>query len=37
MREPFAAFIEKELKPEIPPVGNDDIPMRDEIELEMVL
>ena len=27
----------RELKPEIPLVGNDGIPLRDEIELEMVL
>jgi hypothetical protein len=27
----------RQIKPEIPPTGNDGIPIRDEIELEMIL
>ncbi len=32
-----ALDISRKLKPEIPLIGNDDIPLRDEIELEMML
>jgi ribosomal protein S18 acetylase RimI-like enzyme len=34
---PNAVEKSRELKPEIPLLGNDDIPIRDEIELEMIL
>ena len=34
---PNAIEKSRELKPEIPLLGNDDIPIRDEIELEMIL
>lgn len=34
---PNAVEKSRELKPEIPLLGNDDIPIRDEIELEMML
>ena len=34
---PNAVDKSRELKPEIPMLGNDDIPIRDEIELEMML
>jgi len=34
---PNAVEKSRKLKPEIPLLGNDDIPMRDEIELEMIL
>ncbi len=32
-----ALDISRKLKPEIPLIGNDGIPLRDEIELEMIL
>lgn len=32
-----ALDIARKLKPEIPLIGNDGIPLRDEIELEMIL
>ena len=32
-----ALDISRKLKPEIPMIGNDGIPLRDEIELEMLL
>jgi GNAT superfamily N-acetyltransferase len=32
-----ALEIARKLKPEIPLIGNDEIPLRDEIELEMIL
>jgi hypothetical protein len=32
-----ALELSRKLKPEIPLVGNDGIPLRDEIELEMML
>lgn len=34
---PNAVDKSRKLKPEIPLLGNDDIPIRDEIELEMIL
>ena len=34
---PNAMEESRRLKPEIPPTGNDGIPIRDEIEFEMVL
>jgi DNA-3-methyladenine glycosylase I len=34
---PGAVDAARKLKPEIPPIGNDGIPIRDEIELEIVL
>jgi ribosomal protein S18 acetylase RimI-like enzyme len=34
---PDAINRSRQLKPEIPLLGNDDIPIRDEIELEMIL
>jgi ribosomal protein S18 acetylase RimI-like enzyme len=34
---PNAIEKSRELKPEIPVLGNDDIPIRDEIELELIL
>jgi ribosomal protein S18 acetylase RimI-like enzyme len=34
---PDAISKSRQLKPEIPNLGNDDIPIRDEIELEMML
>ena len=34
---PNAIEKSRELKPEIPLIGHDDIPIRDEIELEMIL
>lgn len=35
--EPNALAQSRLLKPQIPPVGMDGIPLRDEIELEMVM
>ena len=32
-----ALELSRKLKPEIPMIGNDGIPLRDEIELEMIL
>ena len=34
---PDAVEQSRKIKPEIPLIGNDDIPLRDEIELEMIL
>ena len=32
-----ALELSRKLKPEIPMIGNDGIPLRDEVELEMIL